>query len=71
MLGCRVPPLTWHDYLMARERDEKPTQGSRAAGVARKSPMAAIDRARVDEDFTKRAQRLLARDRELLERLAR
>jgi hypothetical protein len=56
---------------MARERDEKPTQGSRAAGVARESLMPEIDRARVDDDFTKRARCLLARDRELLERLAR
>ncbi len=32
---------------------------------------AAIDRVRADEDFTSRAQRLLERDKELLERLAR
>ena len=31
---------------------------------------AEIDRIRQDEDFTSRAKRLLARDRELLERLA-
>ncbi|MEA1902046.1 MAG: YlcI/YnfO family protein [Actinomycetota bacterium] len=30
-----------------------------------------IERVRVDEDFTSRAKRLLERDRELLERLAR
>ena len=30
-----------------------------------------IDRVRQDEDFTSRAKRLLERDRELLERLAR
>jgi exosome complex RNA-binding protein Csl4 len=32
---------------------------------------AEIDRVRADKDFTERAQRLLDRDRELLERLAR
>jgi len=32
---------------------------------------AAIDRVRTEEDFTSRAQRLLERDKELLERLAR
>jgi predicted transcriptional regulator len=32
---------------------------------------AEIDRVRADQDFTERAQRLLDRDRELLERLAR
>ncbi|MEO5679740.1 MAG: Arc family DNA-binding protein [Acidimicrobiales bacterium] len=32
---------------------------------------AEIDRVRADEDFTSRAQRLLERDKELLERLAR
>ena len=31
---------------------------------------AEIDRVRVDEDFTQRARRLLERDKELLERLA-
>jgi hypothetical protein len=32
---------------------------------------AEIDRVRADQDFTERARRLLDRDRELLERLAR
>ena len=32
---------------------------------------AAIDRVRADEDFTTRAKRLLERDREILDRLAR
>ena len=46
-------------------------QGSSMNQFVIDSLRAEIDRVRADEDFTSRAKRLLQRDQELLERLAR
>jgi len=45
-------------------------QGMSVNSLIIQSLTAEIDRVRSDEDFTNRAQRLLERDKELLERLA-
>ena len=46
-------------------------QGSSMNRLVIDSLRAEIDRVRADDDFTSRAKRLLQRDQELLERLAR
>jgi hypothetical protein len=59
------------DDLAAQAEAVARVQGMSVNALIVESLAAEIDRVRADEDFTTRARRLLERDRELLDRLAR
>ncbi len=83
LYGCNVSISRYHDAMAKQTTVRLPEElADDAEAVARvkgtsvnalivDALKAEIERVRQDEDFTRRAKRLLERDRELLERLAR
>ena len=84
MCGPCLEASRWHDVMTQKQTTVRLPEelAEQAEAVARvrgtsvnavivEALSAEIERVREDEDFTERAKRLLERDQELLERLAR
>ena len=71
MVMMRQTTVRLPDDLMDDAQTVARVQGRSMNQLVIDSLRAEIDRVRADDDFTSRARRLLKRDRELLDRLAR
>lgn len=71
MVMMRQTTVRLPDDLMDDAQTVARVQGTSMNQLVVDSLRAEIDRVRADDDFTSRARRLLKRDRELLDRLAR